>query len=189
WRVDNANAPDFWCKVLPEYTLAHRIPLIVGRSYSFSRQVNIDLPEVDVPILRDDELELTLLRRTPGNRERMWIPAYEFTMNVGGQQVGRIDLRVGNSFPIITYNGHIGYGVDQQFRGRHYAARSCRLLLPLAQANGMDTIWITANPDNHPSRRTIESLGARLVETIKLPEDSDAYLHGEYEKCRYRLEV
>ncbi len=189
WRVDVAGEVGFWRRVIPEYARVHRLDLEAWPSYRFMRGVNIELPAMAEPILHDNELELVLLRRTPGNPLRMLIPVYEFAIRAHGMNVGHIDLRIGNSYSIITYGGHIGYGIDQAYRGHHYALRACRLLLPLARTSGMDTLWITANPPNLPSRRTIEHLGARLVDIFKLPTDSDQYLHGEREKCRYRLEL
>jgi len=38
-------------------------------------------------------------------------------------------------------------------------------------------------------RRTIERLGARLVEIVPLPEDNDQYRDGDREKCCYRLDI
>jgi tagatose 1,6-diphosphate aldolase len=87
------------------------------------------------------------------------------------------------------YGGHIGYAVDLEHRGHHYAERACRLVLALAKAHGLDTIWITCNPDNVPSRRTCERLDATLVEIVRLPEDSDMYQEGDREKCRYRVDL
>ena len=37
-----------------------------------------------------------------------------------------------------------------------------RLLLPLARRHGLQTVWITCNPDNWASRRTCELAGAEL---------------------------
>ena len=74
-------------------------------------------------------------------------------------------------------------------RGHRYAARSVRLLLPLARAHGFTTLWITCNPDNWPSRRTCELAGGTLVEIVDLPPDNDMYLEGERQKCRYRFDL
>ena len=139
--------------------------------------------------LNDGELELVLVETTPGDPSREWLPAYVFEMRVGGRKAGGLNLRIGNTPGIVLYGGHIGYNVEPEFRGNHYAERACRLLLPLAKAHGLDPLWITCNPDNIPSRRTCERLGAELVEIIPLPEDNDQYAEGEREKCRYRLRL
>ena len=103
--------------------------------------------------------------------------------------MGDIDLRLSGERYITHYAGHIGYGVDKAYRGHGYAARSCRLLLPLAQTHGLEPLWITCNPDNIPSRRTCERLGAVLEEIVAVPPGSDIYRRGEREKCRYRVDV
>ena len=139
--------------------------------------------------LNDDELELVLVETTPGDPSREWLPAYVFEMRVGGRKAGGLNLRIGNTHNIVMYGGHIGYGVEPEHRGHHCAERACRLILPLAKAHGLDPIWITCNPDNIPSRRTCERLGAELVEIVPLPEDNDQYLDGDREKCRYKLEL
>jgi predicted acetyltransferase len=74
-------------------------------------------------------------------------------------------------------------------RGHHYAERACRLLLPLARRHGIQPLWITCNPDNFPSRRTCERLGAKLVEIVAVPPRDPLYLRGDHEKCRYRLDL
>jgi hypothetical protein len=40
-------------------------------------------------------------------------------------------------------------------------------------------LWITCNPDNWPSRKTCEYLGATLVEVVDLPKESALYQRGE----------
>lgn len=130
------------------------------------------------------------------------VPQYHFWMRVRhdrpppvGQSLppvriaGAIGLRIGSTRSLEMYYGHFGYHVYPPARGHHYAERSCRLLLPLAHRHGLKTLWITCNPDNYPSRRTCERLGATLVSIVAIPSDEPLYSRGEREKCRYRLDL
>ena len=141
--------------------------------------------------LIDDNLELVLVEKYPGNPKINFAPAYKFEMRlVGtGQTIGSIELRVGNTNHIIMYGGHLAYGVDLEHRGHHYAARGCKLLLPLARIHNLKELWITCNPDNIASARTCELAGAKLVEIVDLPEDTDMYQEGDRQKCRYKVEL
>jgi tagatose 1,6-diphosphate aldolase len=143
----------------------------------------------DVGVLRDRDLWLELRAREPENAARGWVPAYRFAMRLDGVEnaVGRLGFRVGSSHTVEQYAGHIGYEVSPAFRGNRLAERSCRLVLPLARRHGFQELWITCNPDNWASRRTCERLGARLVEIVDVPRDSDLYGPGSERKCRYRL--
>jgi predicted acetyltransferase len=144
---------------------------------------------IDPGSLRDCELAAALLGCHPANPEKGWVPSYEFELRLDGIEecVGKVNLRVGTTRSLEMYAGHLAYAVDPKWRGRHYAERGARLVLPLAKQHGLSTIWITCNPDNWPSRRTCERLGAELVEIVPLPRDNDMYIRGEREKCRYRL--
>jgi predicted acetyltransferase len=141
--------------------------------------------------LVDGDLVLVLREEYPGDPALNYVPAYKFKMTLGDQpeEIGNIELRIGNTDSIVLYGGHIAYGVEPAYRGQHYAARACRLLLPLAKSHGLTTIWITCNPDNFASRHTCELAGATLIEIVDLPEDNDMYQRGERQKCRYRLDL
>ena len=56
--------------------------------------------------------------------------------------------------------------MKKSFRGHRYAARSCRLLLPLAAAHGLKVVWLTVDPKNVPSQRTGKIIGARCCVNI-----------------------
>jgi len=143
----------------------------------------------DVGVLRDRDLWLELRAREPENPTRGWVPAYRFAMRLDGVEhaVGRLGFRVGSSHTVEQYAGHLGYEVSPAYRGSRLAERSCRLVLPLARRHGFQELWITCNPDNWASRRTCERLGARLIEIVNVPRDSDLYGPGSERKCRYLL--
>jgi predicted acetyltransferase len=103
------------------------------------------------------------------------------------RMLGGISLRIGTNESICLYYGNIGYHVYPPARGRHYAERACRLLLPLVRRYGITTLWITCNPDNFGSRATCERLGASLVDVVAVPASDPLYARGEHFKCRYML--
>ncbi len=141
--------------------------------------------------LVDGDLELALVGRDPGDEAKGLVPQYRFEMRhpASREKLGAINLRISNIPVIVLYAGHIGYSVAPLYRGHHYAARSCRLLLPLAERHGLNPLWITCNPDNYASRRTCELVGGQMVEIVDLPEDNEMYQRGEQQKCRYRIDL
>ena len=145
----------------------------------------------DPGISIDGELQLQLLETQLDTSGEATLPTYRFAMlhSVRAVQMGFINLRIGHGDNLTLYRGHVGYGVEPEFRGHGYAARACRLLLPLALSHGINPLWITCNPDNLPSRKTCERLGAELVEIITVPEETEAYRAGARIKCRYRLDL
>jgi predicted acetyltransferase len=155
------------------------------------RRNNIKLVFQDPGQLIDDDLRLVLVEKFEGDLTLNLVPSYKFKMTraADGQEMGRIDLRIGNPPVIVMYAGHIGYGVFADFRGQHYAARSVKLLLPLARKHDLNPLWITCNPDNFASRRTCELAGGRMIEIVDLPEDNEMYQRGERQKCRYRIDL
>jgi len=141
----------------------------------------------EVGLLFDGDLQLRIRELFPGDTSRAWVPAYRFDMVVAQEVVGAIELRLGAAPEMVQYGGQIAYGVAERHQGQRYAARSVRLLLPLACSHGFGELWITCDPDNWASRRTCELAGAVLVEVVELPRNSDMYERGERQKCRYRL--
>ncbi|GAB3893705.1 GNAT family N-acetyltransferase [Spirosoma agri] len=105
------------------------------------------------------------------------------------EKVGAIRFRLSNKDDILLYAGHIGYNVDQAHRGKRYAAHACLALKAIALQNGFIELIITCDPDNWPSRRTCEYIGAELIDIIDLPPDNDMYRDGERRKCRYQWRI
>jgi len=141
------------------------------------------------PRLRDEELELELIDY--GFQEAHKVPAFHLRMvhHENREDLGRIRLRIGSTPHIERYAGHIGYTVHPQHQGNHYAARSLRLLLPFARGLNLNPLWITCDPENIASRRTLELAGAEFVEIVDVPADCIIHQHGHQRKCRYRINI
>jgi predicted acetyltransferase len=143
----------------------------------------------DFSPLIDDDLSLEFEAASPHPVHK--VPTYFFCMrDLGsGVEVGRINLRVGSGAHIERYAGHIGYFVEPAHRGHAYASRALRLLMGIAHGLAVDPLWITCDPDNLPSRRVCEQVGATLVEIVDVPIDCVIHQSGHPKKCRYRLDL
>lgn len=140
----------------------------------------------DPGTLRDGELELVLIETRPAIPEEGRVPEYKFEMrHESGAKAGSLGLRTCLTDQLASYGGHIGYDVEPEYRGADFAARSCRLLIPLAARHGIDELLITCAPDNAASRRTIEKIGGRLTRIAKATTEEGV----ERDTCYYLVSV
>ncbi len=133
---------------------------------------------IEVPMLANDEIYLVCTGKKEAIPAKKYVPAYDFAICKGGEQIGEINLRIGYTDGLY-YGGQIGYGVDEKQRGHGYAAQACRLLLPVARAHGMKKLLITNDHTNHASKRVCEKLGARFLRVAPLPEWHELYQEGQ----------
>lgn len=142
---------------------------------------------IDTDFLRNDEIQLMLEKTAEGNAEKGWVPAYHFAIcNCEGVKMGVCDLRLGHN-DLLYYGGNIGYRIEPEFRGNHYAGKACLLLFELARKHDLEYVIITCNPDNIASKRTCEYAGGELLEVAEVPEGNDMRERGETEKCIFRF--
>lgn len=137
--------------------------------------------------LVDGDLELVLIETIPSGPDKERVPEYRFEMRLigSGATMGSVWLRTRCTERLKQYGGNLSYDVQEEYRGNRYAARSCRLLFPLALSHGLDSLLITCRPDNDASRRTSELIGATYVDTIETEREP-----GEFgPTCRYRLDL
>ena len=111
---------------------------------------------------------------------------YDICLHPQGRSVGYVALRLGESAELY-YLGHIGYRVDEGFRGHGYAGEAVRLLLPVFRSLGQKSLVITTDVDNIPSRRTCEKLGCVLERVTPVPEKYRPLCMMSPAKCRYIL--
>ena len=143
----------------------------------------------DTEDLRDGEILLRLERTCEAQPEKNWVPAYYFAICLpDGTKIGYCDLRIGHN-DRLYFGGNIGYGIDEPYRGRHYAAKACRLLFRQARKHGLDYVLITCDPANTASSRTCQLAGGQYLETAKIPEDHNMYEEGMREVMVYRFDL
>jgi tagatose 1,6-diphosphate aldolase len=145
---------------------------------------------MDFDYLSDGIVDLKIQQKIPANDEKGLVPAYAYTIHQHGlpDEIGHINIRIGNNDKLY-FGGHIGYSVEEKFRGHHYAASACKLIFQVAKAHGMEKISITCNPENIASRKTCERAGAKFIRIVDLPPDNDMFLRGERQKCIYEIEL
>ena len=141
-------------------------------------------------LLSDGEIDLSINLNKVGDETLGYLPAYHYNIKEHGMHevVGQIDIRIGHNINTF-YGGNIGYGIEEGYRGKGYAAKAVLLLKNVARKHHLKEVIITCNPDNLASRKTAEKAGGILLEIVDLPEDNEMYKLGERQKCRYELSI
>ena len=138
------------------------------------------------PEFTDGEIDLYPAKVFPASRElgfgeeRVW----KITEHGKRQEIGRISFRNGESRGIYFY-GHIGYHIDPPWRGRHYAAKACRLIRDEIRQSGKSTVVITCDPDNLASRKTCLALGCLWESEVPVDRDLQEKFEISSRKERY----
>ncbi len=69
-------------------------------------------------MLYQDEVTLKILEKNPG--DEIMLPFYYYNIWVDNIIVGKISIRIGSNYHSY-YNGNIGYGIEEEYRGNGYA--------------------------------------------------------------------
>ena len=134
----------------------------------------------------DGEIDLIPLHICPPDRElgfgheQVW----RITLHNSRREIGQISYRSGES-RYVYYYGHIGYHIDEPYRGRRYAGRACRLISGEIRLSGKTSVVITCDPDNAASRHTCLRLGCLFERVTEVPEDIYRKYDINRTKCRY----
>lgn len=143
----------------------------------------------DTSDLSDGEIMLRVSRMTDAIPEKKFVPAYKFDICLmNGMAIGVCDLRIGHTEGLYI-GGNIGYGIDEAYRGHHYAEKACRLLFKLAKKHGLGYVYITCAPGNAASYKTIEAAGCRFVGMAQIPQDDEMYKEGKRLVKIYRKDL
>ena len=134
----------------------------------------------------DDQIELVLSNQDVADEACGIEDGYTFSIFRAKTRdyVGYVSLRLGES-PGLYYLGHIGYRIEEKHRGNGWAGRACRLMRPLIERLGMESVVITTNVENIASRKTCERLGCVLERIADVPPEQRTICAGAPQKCRY----
>lgn len=143
----------------------------------------------DIEDLKTNEIFLKLTKTCEAQPEKKWLSAYYFQICLlNGTAIGHCDLRIGHNEK--TYiGGNIGYGIDEEYRGHHYAAKACGLLFNQARKHSMDYLIITCVPNNIAPSRTCEIAGGKFLEIADIPEDNEMYAEGKRQVKIFKFDL
>lgn len=142
----------------------------------------------DFDFLESKRLSLQIIEKNPGNDVEIPYYYYEIIEKKTRKSVGKISIRIGCNFHSY-YNGHIGYEIDQEYRGHNYALEAAKLVLEIAKFHQMEFLYLTCEENNYASIKTIEKLGGKLIDEKKPPKSYFGYYEGSGRYKIYKLNL
>lgn len=138
------------------------------------------------PIFSDGEIELVLGNDDCSDEECGILDGFLFRIYhcETREYTGYVSLRLGES-PALYYLGHIGYRIEEKYRGHGYAFAACKLIKPFIQKLCLESVVITTDTDNIASRKTCEHLECELECISPVPLAYRKLCSGSRAKCRY----
>ena len=137
----------------------------------------------------NDAIEIRLAAKLKtGIINRYDLHYFDIILKSTNERIGYIDLRVGYT-EYLYYLGNVGYRVYDEHRGHGYAYQACVLLFEYVKKLELPYLIITCDPDNIPSRKTLEKLNGTFIGEKKVPITHPMFLQGEKVKCIYKYDI
>lgn len=137
-------------------------------------------------VISSGNMTLKITQKYVGDNEML--PFYYYDIYVRDECAGKISLRIGHNFHSY-YNGNVGYEIFEEHRGCGYAYKACRMVLDAAVFHEMEHIIFACDKNNIASYKTIEKLGAELLEICEVPKEYFAWREGMEKQRIYRLDL
>lgn len=134
-------------------------------------------------------LEVTLIDVSDEyEKDTVFTRVFDIYVGAWRKIVGRVEYRFETGID-LEYYGNIGYVVYLPYRGHRYAYKACVEILKIMYREypEIDAIRITCNPDNEPSKKTIQRLGATYLRTVDVDPSHELHAYGETQKEVYEL--
>ncbi len=138
--------------------------------------------------IESDELALKITQKYNGDDKMIPFYYYDIIRKTDSVTVGKISIRIGNNFHSY-YNGHIGYEIFKEYRGNGYAYKANCMVHDVARFHGMEFVYLTCDESNIASYKTIEKLGAELVEICNVPKEYFGWCEGMERQKIYKLKL
>lgn len=137
-----------------------------------------------------DDIVIRLDGISKADYTRDYVPSHNFGIYLAneGIRVGQIGFKIGISELFKKYAGQVGYEVEERYRGNGYAGKAL-MALKKHLALYMPYIYITCDPTNLASARTIEKAGGVFQEVVDVPKDHIVYKMGSTHKNIYIIDL
>lgn len=137
-----------------------------------------------------DDIIIRLDGISKADYTREYVPSHNFGIYLAneGTKVGQIGFKIGISELFKKYAGQVGYEIEEQHRGNGYAGKAL-MALKKHLALYMPYIYITCDPTNLASARTIEKAGGVFQEVVDVPKGHIVYIMGSTQKNIYIIDL
>lgn len=115
------------------------------------------------------------------------LPFYWYEIYLGNYPIGKISLRLGYN-EITMINGHVGYEIDEPYRGHNYGYYALELIKTLAMDHGFRYLIVTTTIDNFQSQKTImRAKGQLILSEYEVPKSHILYVLGKPKMNIYEI--
>ncbi len=135
-----------------------------------------------------NRIHLSVIDKNQGNQDELPYYYYDIYLLNTTTQVGKISIRIGHNYHSY-FNGNVGYEINEEYRGNYYALEAVKLIIDVARYHCMNHIILTCGETNIASYKSIEKLGAKLIEIVLPPKEYIFYYDGIKSHRIYRLEI
>jgi len=111
--------------------------------------------------IEGDDIELHLIGTYKAEDSVSPFYCWDIILKSNNVDVGNISFRIGKNYH-SAYNDSIGYEVDEEYKGYHYALLACQAVLKVVQYHKMEKINLTYDYDNVASYKTIEKTWSKI---------------------------
>jgi len=125
--------------------------------------------------IKSEKIRVRLVEFLEANHKPDWVPVYRFKIyDQLENNIGTIEFRSGNTKKIKEVDGHIGYKIQEKYRGHKHSLNALKAILPFIWNHPIDELVLTTDIGNTASSKIIEALGAKYSFQNKT-ENKDVY--------------